>query len=128
MYRILVLDYDECCFAEVMSSGEIIPKFELTSSVPHKHGCGGQSQHRFQQNRKNEIVLWFKRINEYLKGIDGHGVVVGVSPVYRKHFEEYLSSANRAKIKEWRGTEYTNLAGVYQMVGQLEAEKKVRFC
>ena len=122
VYKIMVLDYDECCFAEVYTDGEIKVIFQAHSSVPHKHGKGGQSQQRFQRIRDSEITLWFKRINEYLKDIDGE-IIAGISPVYRRRFKRYLNTYNKEKIIEWKNTEYSSLCGIHQMISRLEKER-----
>ena len=119
LYTILVVDYDECCCANVFSDGEIKVLFQEHSSVPHKHKKGGQSAQRFQRIRDNEIVQWFKRINEYLKNIDNE-IYIGISSIYQKRFIKYLSTYNKEKVKKVTGTEYSNLSGIYQYVKKLE--------
>ena len=123
MYQILSVDYDEAAYAEVFSDGEIQIKFHIHSSVPHKHSKGGQSKTRFQHNRENEIVLWFKRINEYLKEVQGE-IYIGISKVYYKQFLRYQSTYNKEKIKERLSCEYAGATGIYQLVKKLE-EKKI---
>ena len=122
VYRILVIDYDDCCLAEVYTDGEIVTIFNHHSDVPHKHKCGGQSAARFSRIRQEAIKQWFKRINQYLKQIDGE-IIVGISPIYKKRFASYLDSYNQQKIKDFRNTEYANISGIYQMVTKLEKEK-----
>lgn len=66
---------------------------------------------------------WFKRINEYLKSVNGE-ITVGISPIYQSRFESYLNTYNQQKIKQFHNTEYANLSGIYQMVSKLEQEKQ----
>ena len=66
VYTILVVDYSERCCANVYSDGEIKILFKDSSLIPGKQDAGGQSAKRFQQNRENAIVKWFKDINDKL--------------------------------------------------------------
>lgn len=122
MYSILVVDYDDCCCADVYSDGEIKVHFELHSEVPHKHKKGGQSAKRFARIRENEITIWFKRINEYLKIVNSE-LYLGISPIYQRRFIKSLSTYNLQKIKTISNTEYSDLCGIYQFVNKLEAAK-----
>ena len=121
LYTILVLDLDECCCADVYSDGEIVVLFQDSGFVPHKHRCGGQSAHRFEQLRRNAIVQWFKDINDKLMKIERE-IILGISFAYRNQFIDLLHTYNKNKIKEIRKTEYTNISGIYQMVSEIESE------
>ncbi len=123
MYQILVIDYDDAAYGEVYSDGEIIVKWKAHSEVPHKHHKGGQSAARFQRIRDNEITHWFKRINEYLKTVDGE-ITVGMSEIYYKRFFKTLNTYNQAKIKERYSIEYSGTTGIYQLVKKIENKKK----
>lgn len=122
MYQILVMDYDECCFAKVYSDGEIEVVFNEKSQVPHKHRKGGQSAARFAWTRDVEITHWFKKIDEMLKGISEE-FYLGISSVYSKRFLDTLSTYNHDKVKEIHSTEYTDLCGIYQFINKLESFK-----
>lgn len=122
VYQILAVDYSECAFANVYSDGEIEIVFKNTSSIPGKQDAGGQSAKRFQQNRQNAIVQWFKDINEKLKTIEGT-FYVGISSVYYPRFYNLLSTYNQKKIIERKSCEYSGITGVYQMVRLLEKER-----
>ena len=123
MYKILVLDYNECCCAEVYSDAEINILFKDTSLVPRKQDAGGQSAKRYQQNRQNAIVDWFKQIDDMLKNVQGD-IIVGISSIYYNKFYSLLSTYNKQKIKEQLGSEYSDLSGIYQMVTTLERRKQ----
>lgn len=122
IYTILVLDLDECCCADVYSDGEIKVKFQAHSGVPHKHKKGGQSAQRFARIRDNKITLWFKRINEYLKNVEGP-IKIGVNSIYKNRLLKKLSTYNKEKIKEITSTEYSNLSGIYQYISKIEQNK-----
>jgi len=123
MYRILVLDSSECCYAVVYSDGEIKPILELQSYIPSKHKSGGQSAARFARAREGLIVQWYKRLNRHLKDIQGE-FILGMNPVYYNNFISYMDTYNKQKVKEHRSTAYTDINGIYDMVNTLEREKK----
>ena len=122
VYQILSVDYAECAFGRVYSDGEIEIIFKDTSLVPNKQDSGGQSAKRYQQNRQNEIIQWFKEINEKLKNVEGK-FYVGMSSIYFKRFFDLLSTYNHQKIIERKSCEYSGITGIYQMVRLLEKEK-----
>ena len=118
MYQIISIDYDEAAFAKVYSDGEIVIKWSHHSSVPGKQRCGGQSAMRFANIRKNEIVHWFKRINEYIKDIDGE-IYIGMSKIYYKKFLSYINTYNKEKITNRLSCEYAGVNGIYQLVKKM---------
>lgn len=122
MYKILMIDLDEAYLANVYSDAEIEKVFQMHSEVPHKMRVGGQSAARFARIRDNEITLWYKRINEYLKPIEGP-IYVGMNFVYKRRFLNKLSTYNREKIKEISSCEYVGLTGVRQYIKKLENSK-----
>ena len=119
MYSILVIDLDECYFADVFSDAEVVKLFNDTSMVQHKMGVGGQSAHRFAQNRQNEIVHWFKKVNEMLKQYD-RKIILGINHVYEKRFIGYLHTYNKAKIVKVISNEYSGIEGIYDTINRLE--------
>ena len=125
MYQILVLDLEECCFAEVYNDGEIKEIFSHHSEVPHKHRKGGQSAPRFARIRENEITLWYKKINEYLKEVKGE-IYVGMSSIYYNRFLKHLSTYNKQKIIKRITSEYSGSTGIYDMLNRLEKEKNAK--
>jgi peptide subunit release factor 1 (eRF1) len=123
MYCILVIDLDECYLADVFSDGEVVKLFADTSMVPKKQGQGGQSQPRYQANRSNEIVHWFKSINEVLKQYDRQ-IILGINWIHYKKFLGYLNTYNREKIAQQISAEYCGLAGIYDVINRLENAKR----
>lgn len=122
VYQILAMDYSECAFARVYSDGEIEVIFKDTSLIPSKQDAGGQSAKRFQQNRQNEIVQWFKDIDDKLKAITGC-FYVGMSSIYFPKFYDLLSTYNKQKVIKRMSCEYSGITGIYQMVRLLEKER-----
>jgi peptide subunit release factor 1 (eRF1) len=84
MYTVLLVDLDDCICADIYSDGEIKVLFQEHSCVPHKMKAGGQSAPRFQRERDNQITLWYKRINEYLKNVDSDNIMLGINFTYKK--------------------------------------------
>lgn len=123
VYTILIMDLCECFCAKVMSDGEIKKLIHLHSEVPKKHKKGGQSAARFSRIRENEITLWFKRINEYLKDVKEDNIYLGISFVYQSRFLKHLSTYNKDKIGRIEKNEYGGITGVYQYINKLENEK-----
>lgn len=122
IYKVLLIDYSEMCCANIYSDAEIEVLFKDTSYIPNHHRKGGQSAARFGRCRQNEIVQWFKSIDENLKKVEGE-IYVGMSSIYYNQFLSYLSTYNRAKIKERVTCEYSGLSGIYQMINILEKHK-----
>lgn len=122
MYCILVVDLDECYLADVFSDGEIVKLYADTSMVPKKQCQGGQSQPRYQANRANAIVHWFKGINEILKQYDRE-ITLACNWIHYSKFMDYLSTYNKQKIVQQISAEYSGLTGVYDVINRLEYAK-----
>jgi len=123
MYTILCVDLDEAILADVFSDGEVVKLYADTSMVPKKQGQGGQSQPRYQANRSNEIVHWFKGINEVLKQYDRQ-ITLSIQWMHYKKFLSYLNTYNQAKIIQQISGEYSGLCGVYDCINRLENSKR----
>lgn len=122
IYQILLVDSQECTFAQIYSDGEMRPIFEWLSYVPNKQKCGGQSALRFARAREGAILAWYRKINEHLKTIQGD-IVLGMNPVYQRRFLDNLSTYNRQKVTRIETSEYCNWAGVSQMFNKLQANR-----
>jgi len=122
IYSILVVDLSECTYADIYSDAEIKIIFQDRSDVPNKHHKGGQSAARFARCRDNEITQWFKSINEKLKNVRDE-IYLGINSVYQRRFIKTLTTYNQQKIKEVRGTEYTDLSGIFQYMKKLDEER-----
>jgi peptide subunit release factor 1 (eRF1) len=126
VYTILLVDLSQCVCADIYSDGEIKVLLEEHSAVPHKMKKGGQSAERFARERDNQITLWYKRIDEYLKNIP-RDITLGIQFHIKKRFLRTMSTYNENKIKNICKTEYCNCAGIYQFVNRMK-EKKLSFC
>lgn len=119
LYTLLVADLSEAYCARIYSDGEIEKIFDINSTVPGKHKSGGQSAQRFARIRENEITHWFKRLNEYMKPIEGD-IRISCTFIYRGRFEKHLNTYNKEKVVEWTPCEYGGLNGVYQYLNKHE--------
>ena len=109
--------------AKVWTDAEIQPIFQAHSAVTKKMKAGGQSAERFARIRNNEITLWYKRVNEYLKNVQGP-IYLGINNIYHKRFMKNLSTYNQAKIKTRIPCEYSNISGIYQAINHLEKQRQ----
>jgi len=118
----VVVDYNDCCCADVYSDGEIKVLFQEASRIHGKTRAGGQSAERYARNRQIQITQWFKKINDYLSDVKTK-FKIGISPIYQRRFFNTLSTRNKSYVSEIRNTEYSNLSGIYQFVNKLNAER-----
>lgn len=114
---------DEAYCANIYSDGEIEKVFHLHSEVPHKMKVGGQSAKRFSKIRENEIVHWYKRLNEHLMRVNGP-LYVSISFVHKKRFQSFMHQYVKEKIKRYDKNEYSGLTGIYQYLSLIESEKQ----
>ncbi len=112
-FTIVVIDLTETYCAKIYDDGEIEKIFRINSDVPNKHRQGGQSAHRFERSREQQIIKYFKRINEKLKKIKNE-LVVCINFIYKNKFESYLTIENKNKIIRFDSTEYGGITGCYQ--------------
>ena len=123
MYSILVLDWRDCCFADVYSDGEIKIIFEDDSMITNFKKAGGQSAARYEKNRQLEITHWFKSINDKLM-TEKKEFYVGCSSIYYGRFFKTLHTYNKVKIKEQINNCYANRSGIYEMINILNYRKQ----
>ena len=69
-FTIVIIDLTETYCANIYDDGEIEKIFRINADVPNKHRQGGQSAHRFERNREQQIIKYFKRVNEKLKKVE----------------------------------------------------------
>lgn len=84
---------------------------------------GGQSAPRFARIRDNEITLWYKRINEYLKGTEGE-FHLGINSIYKNRFINKLSTYTKQRVLMINSCEGANLSGIYDQINRIENGKK----
>lgn len=108
-------DLTNACFAKIYDDFSYDIVFEKKGFMPSKHHQGGQSSQRFERNRNNAIVAWFKRLDEALSNTAGNFVVC-CQEFYFKQFVEILSSRNQRRVLLRRNSEFFNEDGVRQLI------------
>lgn len=100
---------------------DVIKKYD--STVPRKHGRGGQSQRRFERLIEIAAHEWFKKIGEtasdlFLNIDDLQGVIIGGPGPTKEFFmkEEYLHHEIQKKILDIIDTSYTDEFGLRELV------------
>ncbi|MFH1773762.1 MAG: peptide chain release factor aRF-1 [Methanobacteriota archaeon] len=121
-YGLLVLDRGEATVGLLKGKRiEIVRK--INSTVPGKHGRGGQSQRRFERLIEIAAHEYFKRIGKHASEIfintpDLRGVIVG-GPGPTKDFfmdEGYLHHEVQTKVLGIIDTSYTDDFGIRELV------------
>ncbi len=127
VYGLVVLDNRDATLA--LLKGKTFTILQKThSEVPGKMKAGGQSAHRFDQNRKNAIVQHYKKICEYMKeqflvlGTNLKGIIIGGPGVTINDFlnHEYLTGDLQRKVLGTKDLSYTDEFGVQELVDRSE--------
>ncbi len=121
-YGLLVIDRGEATIGLLKGKRIEVVK-RVNSTVPGKHGRGGQSQRRFERLIEIAAHEYFKRVADHANEIflnepDLRGVIIG-GPGPTKDFfvdEEYLHHNVRQKILGVVDTSYTDEFGVRELV------------
>jgi len=112
-FTIVIIDLTETYCANIYDDGEIEKIFRINADVPNKHRQGGQSAHRFERNREQQIIKYFKRVNEKLKKVEKE-IIICINFIYKNKFKNYLTTENKNKVIRFDSTEYGGLTGCYQ--------------
>ncbi|MBI2573266.1 peptide chain release factor aRF-1 [Candidatus Woesearchaeota archaeon] len=127
VYGLVVLDNRDATLA--LLKGKTFTILQKThSEVPGKMRAGGQSAHRFDQNRKNAIVQHYKKICEYMKeqflslGNNLKGIIIGGPGVTINDFlnHEYLTGDLQKKVLGTKDLSYTDEFGVQELVDKCD--------
>ncbi len=121
-YGLLVIDRGEATIGLLKGKRIEVVK-RVNSTVPGKHGRGGQSQRRFERLIEIAAHEYFKRVADHANEIflnepDLRGVIIG-GPGPTKDFfvgEEYLHHNVRQKMLGIVDTSYTDEFGVQELV------------
>ncbi len=116
----LFFDLKNTVFAKIYDDFSFDIIFSETNYIMSKHHQGGQSAQRFERNRNNEIVKWFKKINELLQNSHGDFKIF-CQEFYFKQFYELLNSTNQMRIISRDSAEFFNEDGVYQLINKLKS-------
>lgn len=112
-FTFVVIDLSETYCANIYDDGEIEKIFQMNSDVSNKHNQGGQSAQRFERNREQQIVKYYKRINDKLKTLKNE-IIIGVNFVYKSKLKRYLASEVMNKIIRFETIEYGGVTGAHQ--------------
>jgi hypothetical protein len=116
----LFFDLKNVLFTKVFDDFSFDICFSQTNFIMSKHHQGGQSSQRFERNRNNEIVKWFKTINELLRNTSG-SFKVFCQEFYYRQFYELLTTENQNRITSRESAEFFNEDGVYQLINKLKS-------
>jgi peptide chain release factor subunit 1 len=122
VYGLLVLDRGEATIGLLRGKRvEMVRK--VTSTVPGKHGRGGQSQRRFERLIEIAAHEYFKRIGEHASKIfmntpDLRGVILGGPGPTKEFFynEGYLHPKIQEKVIDVVDTSYTDDFGLREIM------------
>ncbi|MBW3022632.1 peptide chain release factor aRF-1, partial [Candidatus Woesearchaeota archaeon] len=121
VYALVVMDRREGDIA-LLKGKRIVPLVSTHSHVPGKFKTGGQSAHRFEQNRELAAKDFYKRIAEYMKeqllpmGNSLKGILVGGPGPTKHDFIEYIMTSLRNKIIAVKDLSYTGEFGLHELV------------
>ncbi|MEM3341270.1 MAG: peptide chain release factor aRF-1, partial [Thermoplasmata archaeon] len=127
-YGLIVLDRSECTIGWLKGS-QIVPVLNHQSTVPSKHGRGGQSQQRFERLIEIAAHEWFVKIGDWCTEIflehisEMSGIFVG-GPGYTKIYfleQGFLHHELQKKVLGHFDTGYTNEQGLKELVDKASA-------
>jgi peptide chain release factor subunit 1 len=126
IYGLLLIDRRECC-AGILRGKRISQVFYDTSTVPGKHGRGGQSQRRFERLTEIAADEWFKssgeRVSEIFRNTPGlKGILIGGPGPSKKYFYDgnFLHYELQPKVIDLFDTGYTDEYGLKELVERAE--------
>lgn len=121
-YGLIVMDARDAIIA-VLKGKTIIPLMKTHSQVPGKMKAGGQSAHRFQQNRELAVKDHYKKVADYVKDqflmMDGlKGIIIGGPGPTKYEFADgdYLTGDIKKKVLGIKDLSYTEEFGLQEMV------------
>jgi peptide chain release factor subunit 1 len=121
-YGLLVVDRGEATIG-ILRGKQIDTVKKIPSTVPRKHGRGGQSQRRFERLIEIAAHEYFKRIGEHASEIfmntpDLRGIILGGPGPTKEFFynEKYLHPNVQDMIVDTVDTSYTDEFGLTEIV------------
>ncbi len=122
VYGMVVMDRREGNIA-ILKGKRIIPLLSTESRVPGKFKAGGQSAHRFAQNRELSARDFYKKIGDYMKEqfltMEGlKGILVGGPGPTKYDFVEgnFITNEVKKKIIGIRDLSYTGDFGLQELL------------
>ncbi len=122
IYGLLVMDKREANIA-MLKGKTIIPLVKVTSNVPGKMKVGGQSAHRFAENRELAAKDFYHRVAEHIKSqFYGNpqlkGIIVGGPGPTKYEFVDgdFLATELKKKIIAIKDITYTDEFGLHELL------------
>lgn len=122
VYGLVVMDRRDATLA-VLKGKTIIPLAKTHSEVPGKMKAGGQSAHRFEQNRELAAKAHYKKVADYMKDqflqYDGlKGILVGGPGATKYELVEggFITGEVQRKIIGIKDLTYTDEFGLQELV------------
>ena len=121
VYALVVMDMREGDIA-LLKGKRIVPLISTQSHVPGKFKTGGQSAHRFEQNRELAAKDFYKKIAEYMKeqllpmGNSLKGILIGGPGPTKHDFIEQIMTDLKNKILAVKDLSYTGEFGLHELV------------
>jgi len=114
-FIVITMDANECTIAKVGQDFEVF--FHKLSYVPRKQDAGGQSAHRFQQNRENFLIQWLKEVAETLRIVSHtYKILLGGCAGTKSRLRKYLSHEVDKRIISEVDVGYTDEAGIWEII------------
>jgi len=123
VFALVVMDRREADVA-LLKGKRIIPIVSMQSNVPGKYKTGGQSAHRFEQNRELAAKDFYRRIAEHMKeqlfslGKELKGILIGGPGPTKYEFIETgdIVTELKNKIIGVKDISYTGEFGLHELV------------
>ena len=122
IYGLVVLDKREANIA-MLKGKTIIPLVKTTSNVPGKMKVGGQSAHRFAENRELAAKDFYHRVAEHLKSQffnkpEVKGIIVGgPGPTKYEWVEgDFITNELKKRIIAIKDITYTDEFGLHELL------------
>lgn len=126
IYGLVVMDARDATIA-VLKGKTIIPLVKTHSEVPGKMKAGGQSAHRFQQNRELAAKQHYKKVADYMKDQflmmeNLKGILVGGPGPTKYEMVEgpYITNDVKKKILAVKDLTYTDEFGLGELVDRCQ--------
>jgi peptide subunit release factor 1 (eRF1) len=113
---VVTMDANECTIAKVGKDIELL--WHKESYVPRKQDAGGQSAHRFQQNRENLLVWWLKDVAEQIRLVsNGYKIIVAGPSNNKQKLLNYLNNnIMKNVVLPIMDVGYTDMHGIMEAI------------
>lgn len=120
-FVVVTMDANEATIAKVGQDFEIL--WHETSIVPGKFKPGGQSAHRYQQNRDLELLQWLKKCADKIRQVyDNHRIILaGPAQSKEKLFKEFPTYV-QTKVVSIVDVGYTTENGIWEAIEKSQVD------